>query len=517
MKSYLKRNSWLTVVFSCLTILVFIGVYSCKKNEPTPEPEVKKYNVTLVRNNGQADTILVVNEGSKLPTLKTPVKATAASGDEFKFSGWYTNTALTGDPFDVTTSRINSNQSLYAKYSISFKVTVNTLKKNGSADSTIVLKIAQGETIPLLTLPIPRKDKEDKFFKGWFDAQTGGSEYTDATAITKSLNIYYQMETTIYKTFDIDGTNRTLTIGGYTDASPDKITTVVNFAPPAKIGVFKVKQIGRDMFYPVDNGSSNNTLKTITIPEGVQEIIGGVFRNCAAVTSITLPSTLKKLDGAVFWGNGVKNLVIPDGPTYIPMNFAVGSKIETITLPKTITEMQDAAFAHCDNLKSVKVPDNVKWIGMNCFGSCDALEAISWNVETSKFDSIAGGAFFDCVKLSNITFPNSLRVIGAKADSQRNMFINCISLATVTIPANVKRLGGGAFALCDKLTEVIFLGNTPPWMDDAVFNKREGTPWVTIKVPAAALQAYLDACNPPYKYGEDWKWWNTCCGKIIAK
>ncbi|MFN8254450.1 MAG: leucine-rich repeat protein [Bacteroidales bacterium] len=499
-------------IFTLLVLMaIIVGSSSCKKDDPV-EPAVTKYKVTYVRNNGQTDSIVEVTEGSKLKKPVDPVKTGA--GLKYSFENWYKTVDLSGDAFDFANTKVMADMSLYAKYNEIATVTFHTLKKDGSADSTFTQEVVKGENAELATLPIPRKESENKLFNGWFTAPAGGTEFTGTTVVNANIDVYYQLVQTNYKLFDIDDVNRTLTIGGYIESSPDQITNVVNFAPPAKIGVYKIKQIGRDFFYPVDDGSSNTTLTTIVVPEGVEEIIGGVFRNCAAVTSVTLPSTLKKLDGAVFWGNSVKNLVIPDGPTSIPTNFAVASLIETITFPSTLTEIGNAAFAHCDHLKSLVFPDNLIWIGHDAFGSNDALESISWNVTTAKLDSLAGGAFYDCINLTSITFPNSLRVIGGYGE--RNMFINNVKLTTVTIPANVQRLGGGAFALCDMLTEVIFLGNTPPWMEDAMFNKREGTPWVTIKVPAAALQTYLDACQPPYTYGEDWKWWNSCCGQIIA-
>ena len=218
----------------------------------------------------------------------------------------------------------------------------------------------------------------------------------------------------------------------------------------------------------------------------------------------------------LFFGELVlfQQLFFPEGITYLPMNLFIASGITSVTLPNSLTEIRDAAFAHCQSLTSIEIPDNVEWLGHDAFGDNKSLESVSFNFTTSNLDSIAGGAFYDCVTLTSVAFPNSLRIIGG--DTERNMFINNTSLTTITIPENVERLGGGAFALCDKLTEVIFLGNIPPYMEDAVFNKRDGTPFVTIKVPADALSEYKAAAQEPYAYGSDWQWWDNCCGQIIA-
>ena len=509
-RNFVKSNS---LLFLLLMTFIVIGIYSCKEEEP--EPTVTYYDVTLVRNNGQADTVVQVAEGTKMVKPADPVKPDAVSGDSYEFDAWYSSSDFSSDPFNFTTTLITADITLYAKYDATFKVTFHTLKTDGSADSTFSVNVPDGETLPILEIALPRKDAENLFFKGWFNAETGGTEYTAATPVTASTHLYYQMESTNYAIFEVDAVNRTLAIGGYIATSPDQITNVTNFSPPAHIGVYKVRKIGYDMFYPVDDGSSNTTLTTVVIPEGVEKIIGQVFRNCVALTSVTLPSTVNEIDGPLFWGTAsLSTITLPQGLSYMPVNGFVASGLTSITLPSSITEIRDAAFVHSKKLTSISIPDNVTYIGTNAFGGNDALTTVSFNVETSKLDSIAQGAFFDCISLTSLTLPNSLRVIGGFGG--RNMFINCISLPTVTIPANVERLGGGAFALCDVLTEVIFLGNTPPYMEDAVFNKREGTPWVTIKVPPDALATYKAAAQEPYEYGPDWQWWDSCCGTIVA-
>jgi hypothetical protein len=505
-----------------MAVIIAITVYSCEK-EPEPEPETVYYNVTLVFNNDQADSIVQVAEGAKMIEPADPVKPESEGGDTYQFDAWYASEDFSGDPFDFRTEIITEDITLYAKYVATFAVLFNSITADGTADSTFVKYVSEGETLPLLEIPIPRLDEENKFFTGWFDAETGGTEYTVSTPVTTSLELFYQMESTNYLIFDVDGVNRTLTIGGFIESSPDQITNITSFEPPANIGVFSVTKIGNNMFYPVDDGSTNTTLETVVLPEGVEVIGARVFRECKVLTSVSLPSTLKEIEPAVFWGtNALENLDLPEGITYLPNNFAVNSGLVSITLPSSLTEIRNGAFVQSKKLASISIPDNVTYIGWDAFGGNDALTTVSFNVETSKLDSISGGAFFDCINLTSITLPNSLRVIGGSG--ARNMFINCKKLVSVTIPANVEYIGGGAFALCDDLETAIFLGNTPPNIEDALFNKRaaddqDDTPVtkIIIKVPPEALSEYKAAAQEPYPYGPDWQYWdNGENGEIIA-
>lgn len=49
--------------------------------------------------------------------------------------------------------------------------------------------------------------------------------------------------------------------------------------------------------------------------------------------------------------------------------------LESIILPKTVTEISSYAFHECKNLKNVKVPNSIEVIGRNAFAYCDALES----------------------------------------------------------------------------------------------------------------------------------------------
>lgn len=82
----------------------------------------------------------------------------------------------------------------------------------------------------------------------------------------------------------------------------------------------------------------------------------------------------------------------------------------------------DSAFAYCGELVNVTIPDSVT--------------------------SIEDGVFFRCVSLSNITIPDSVTSIGNVA------FENCSGLTSITIPNSVTGIGSGAFARCSRLTDV---------------------------------------------------------------
>lgn len=193
-----------------------------------------------------------------------------------------------------------------------------------------------------------------------------------------------------------------------------------------------LKTIGSAAFYYC------SALKTeIVIPEGVEFIGSSAFLR-SGITSVTLPSTLRTLDGYVFENCSNLNEV----------NFAEG--IETIG---------DSTFKGCVKLKNVVIPASVQYIGNFVFADSEALESITVAPGNQKYHAennclietetktliagcktgvipddgsvtaIAEGAFYYCKMLSAIVIPESVTYIGRVA------FYNCEYLMSVTFVA----------------------------------------------------------------------------------
>ncbi len=96
----------------------------------------------------------------------------------------------------------------------------------------------------------------------------------------------------------------------------------------------------------------------------------------------------------------------------------IPSKLDTYT----VISIGNDAFADCDGLTSVTIPDSVT--------------------------SIGDSAFHWCTNLTSIKIPESVKSIGKRT------FYNCCDLTSVTIPNSVISIGEGAFLRCDSLTEI---------------------------------------------------------------
>lgn len=137
------------------------------------------------------------------------------------------------------------------------------------------------------------------------------------------------------------------------------------------------------------------------------------------------------------------DLIIPESVKYNDKLFQVTSirkyaftgcnELISITIPKTINNIEKDAFHRCDGLSSIKVDVDNK-----TFDSRDNCNAI---IETSTNTLIRG--------IKTTIIPNSVTSIGIAA------FEWCRELTSLNIPESVTSIGSSAFESCNNLKEIV--------------------------------------------------------------
>ena len=120
--------------------------------------------------------------------------------------------------------------------------------------------------------------------------------------------------------------------------------------------------------------------------------------------------------------------------------------LQAISLPNSVTSIENYAFAYCKSLMNLTIPNNVQTIGSSAFTGCNGLTNITIpNSVTTVKDAV----FYECINLTKVTISNSLTSIGSR------MFEGCYSLNDVVIPNSVTSIGSRAFYGCYGLTSVV--------------------------------------------------------------
>lgn len=277
---------------------------------------------------------------------------------------------------------------------------------------------------------------------------------------------------------------KTVTITKYTGTE----STVIL---PSKISSWPVTKIGEDAF------QDNTTITSVTIPASVTEIGSNAFAGCTNLTSVHYAGDWSNL--TIQSGNpAVQDAAneqlfdfkfTPDNTAVIVNNYkckgtaadvtipsryqgkpvtAIGhaaffnSAVTSVTIPDSVTSIDDNAFGFCSQLTNISIPNSVTYIGFSAFAHCTSLKSITL---PSSLSFISGSLFSGCSQLTTIHIPDSVPSIQSYA------FYHCRNLETIRIPVSVTLIETDAFAGCPSSMTVTYPGSKTKW--DRIIGKEE--------------------------------------------
>lgn len=180
------------------------------------------------------------------------------------------------------------------------------------------------------------------------------------------------------------------------------------------------------IIYPHSNKTEN-----LVLPEGMTTILADTFLDHQNLISVSIPASITKIeDGAFFGCSQLEIVTIPDG--------------------SALTEIGKRAFSHCKNLKSIDIPDGVTVISSGAFESCTSLSKVTIPYGVTTFESYS---FNGCESLQTIDIPDTVTAIEAFA-------FQWTGLKSVTIPKNVRSCEG-AFIYSQQLTSIKVASDNP--------------------------------------------------------
>ena len=203
-----------------------------------------------------------------------------------------------------------------------------------------------------------------------------------------------------------------------------------------------------------------------SIPNTVNSIGIGAFKNCKDLLEVTVPKSVTSIDASVFYGcSGLTSIAIPNSVTFIGAYAFYGCNgLTSLIIPNSVKSIINCAFQDCSSLTSVAISNSLTSIDQNVFTGCISLKTVSI---PGLVTTIGIQAFSDCKGLKSIAIPNSVTSIGMWA------FSGCSGLSSVTIPSSVKSIGLMAF-YCSSAEFLVDAGNTNySSMDGVLLNKNQ--------------------------------------------
>ena len=150
--------------------------------------------------------------------------------------------------------------------------------------------------------------------------------------------------------------------------------------------------------------------------------------------------------GAFAFCEKLEDVIIPNSVTHIgAFAFSECLSLKKISNSKSLVEMSDHAFYDCQSLKEITIPSSITQISDKVFYKCKSLKKV---IIPNSIIQIGYGAFWGCESIVKIQIPKSVTTIGSYA------FSGCYALSKVSLTDIVEKIGIGAFEYCSSLKEI---------------------------------------------------------------
>ena len=226
----------------------------------------------------------------------------------------------------------------------------------------------------------------------------------------------------------------------------------------------------------------HETITDIVVGEGVAKLGINAFKGMDHVTTVSLPESLTMIDNGCFEDcTALESITIPDSVTSPGRNtFRNCTSLQTAVFGDGSTYVGQYTFSGCSSLESVILGESVASVGDYCFQNCTSLLDVDFD---EALTSIGQYCFQNCASLETVDLPsgllemkgycfsgsgiNEIVIPDSCTEVWRYSFLNCTSLVSVVYPAHITYVGVSCFQGCTALETIVFGGSETEIRDNA--------------------------------------------------
>ena len=190
-----------------------------------------------------------------------------------------------------------------------------------------------------------------------------------------------------------------LTLGAPAIAAPISGYCGDNIRWTLSEGVLTLTGSGDMLDYPVSVAAPwhhyAKSITTLIVGEGVTSLGDRAFYGCTGLTSVSLPSTLRRVGRSAFYDcKSLFVIVLPDSVQEIgPYAFRGCRSLVAAALPEKLKSLGEYAFAKAVSLTTLQIPKGIKTVPEGLFCGCRSLALVALPETVEKIDRYA---FTDC-------------------------------------------------------------------------------------------------------------------------
>lgn len=241
-----------------------------------------------------------------------------------------------------------------------------------------------------------------------------------------------------------------------------------------------------------DSEGISDLASAVTFPSSMERVPENFLNGKSNIKTITFKGNTAAIEDGAFAGTGISNITLPNGFKLGEGVFRGCASLRKVTLPSEITSIPKDTFRGCSSMTSIVLPQKVTGIGKGAFANSNINYTIINGVhktdclDLSNIASIGASAFDGCKNLNSVVCGTSLRYVGDNAFSTSSLksisipenaiiekfgtraFANS-NLTSFDVPDNVLSLSSNCFFGCRELTTINFSENFNT-LYESVFN-----------------------------------------------